>query len=89
VVVEISERDPVSLPLHMEQRNPSPRTDEWAFEENDVCDSPVLHHDVHDERRIRKRRSGNGQRKNIHHLHDDYRRFVNLRVQRSITPYKR
>ncbi len=50
----------------------------WAFTEVHVRDGPVLHDDVHDERGIRERRLGDGQREDILHSHDDCGRLVNI-----------
>ncbi len=47
----------------------------WAEPEDDVRDGAVLHHDVHDLRRVRQRRRRDWQRKDLLHLHDDRGRY--------------
>lgn len=44
-----------------------------AAEEDHVRYRAVLHYVMHDQRRVWQRRVGDGQREDIHHLHDGHR----------------
>lgn len=72
VAVEAGQHHPVPLFVHDPGTHKLDGTGPRAAEKDDVRHRAVLHHVVHDERRFRQRRLGNGQRKDFHHLHDGH-----------------
>lgn len=78
LAVEAGERDAVAVQLPVDQHQHRAGTGGGPVQEDHVRHRVVLHDDMHDLRGLRERRRRDRQREDIHHLHDDHRRWVVL-----------
>lgn len=75
VAVEVGQCYPVTVQLLVDQCQHSTRTSCWTIAPHYVCHCTLFHDDLHDIRRLWKRRGGDRQREDIYHLHDDNCRY--------------
>lgn len=73
MAVETGQHYAVSVLVRNDGPRQLDRVGTRATEEDHVRHRAVLYHVVHDQRRVRQRRVGDGQREDIHHLHDGHR----------------
>lgn len=81
LVMEAGQRHTITVRLRLVQSEQFTRTGQRAGPQDHVRHGALFHDDLHDERGFRQRRRWNRQRKNIHHLHDDYRMWVSLNTE--------
>lgn len=72
VAVETGKHHTVPVFVHNDGTRQFHGTGARSSEEDHVRYRAVLHHVVHDQRRIRERCLGNRQREDFHHMHDGH-----------------
>lgn len=80
LAVEAGECHPVTVQLSVDQYQHCAGACGWPIEEDHVRHRVVFHDDLHDLSGLWKRRRGDRQRKDLHHLHDDRRWYDPLRA---------